>query len=270
MPIIKPGMWAPGLRRQDPQARGLVALYPMWEGAGSQVQDVVDGGGRLNGTGASGLWVVGNRGPELNFNEATPDRVAAGTELNVGDLTIAAWVRPNQPSGSGYVISKNLDSNSQFSYALLANATGPRWHVLLSSDGTSLTNMAGPNTYVDNVWQHVAITYQTGIGTTWYQNGQFAGFDATFTGSIFQGAGRVTIGARWDSSAVEYRFGIRGGIESVAVYTRVLIPFEIKDLFNNPNRLITPEPLQLGDVGVAGFIPYPHPLLNNMTGGMAV
>jgi hypothetical protein len=87
MPLAKPT--APVLQRDLSRTRGLVAGYPLFEGAGNSVADLGPRNNRASLTATS--WVGSPFGSALSFNGSTSTLQSNATfpAIDAGDFTIA-------------------------------------------------------------------------------------------------------------------------------------------------------------------------------------
>jgi len=251
---IKPGMWAPGLNRQDPLARGLVGYWPMWEGAGSQVQDIVDTSGRLAGTINGATWIDSSRGRALDFGSSKtvsiPDTPALG-----GDLSITFWVEPSSTSANQYI--SDFSGGNEFACILgyqngYYNVFGGTYPISVDPVRSQIPASGA------GIWDFVCWT-KTGNILRGYVNGRLEKSGTITAGDMVPSAG-VTLGRNTANP-------FTGALSSYTLYDRALSSNEIKQLYNNPYRLITPFRRRFN---ISGFTPYPHPILPSMTGGMVV
>jgi len=108
---------------------GLVAYWPLDEGAGNSTSDVTGNGsnGTLNG---GPVWAEGKMGGALNF-DGDDDYVDCGNapvlDFGTGDWTVSAWIKvATTPSGDVTIFGKGGDHTS-------AELPGVRYQLMLDS-----------------------------------------------------------------------------------------------------------------------------------------
>ncbi len=219
----KPEPHGYGINWGDPQARGLKAYYPLWAGAGSQVQDLVDPAGRLAGTiGGSGwVWAIGKDGQSLQNNGAG-DEITFTALPSMTDWTCAlrADIRTNSSALFGVVNRANSNSSlmtirpSLGMFVYLGSTAKEVWTPPI---GTGL---------------HTFVTQRQGTNVLGWIDGQL--------GSIVDSTGLTFDWPSMDSLVKNWITPIDISVFSVAIWDRALATSEIKDFSENPYRLITP------------------------------
>jgi len=158
--------------------------------------------------------------------------VADAASLDCTSLTVAAWVKLDATwAAVGYVLAKCEDDGSEYSYGFGCSATLKPF-LLVSDDGAAGTAETANAAISASVWHHLACTYAAGGTYALYVDGAVVASDGTGADAgCHVGTGRVTVGARWDStevaSAVEE---FKGKIGGVRVWNRALSAQEIREL----------------------------------------
>jgi hypothetical protein len=173
----------------------------------------------------------------------------AGTVMNTSAYTKALWLKRVKLSGS--------------SHNILSSTTTTGYHVLYSggSAGNRVTafhlgqavKVADPDTLVDGVWYHYAVTYQASDGTMiMYRNGvQVAsGTAPAFTDqTLMVGSFTGAVNNQWE-----------GFLDDVRIYNHVLSPEQIAALYQLGSpaaaSTIVPEETERGDVWAARVTPF--------------
>ncbi len=231
-----------------PYYNGLVAEWRMDDCAWVSAGDVTDSSGNsLDGSpnGSADTTSFGKtcRAGVFNGTDAYVTIPAGADELDItGDISISLWFYPN-----------NLDSNlltNRFNFA--GNEHG--YHLQTKADGTVLwaSHDASINandncialstgTITQSQWNHIVVTKADGSTTVnFYINGSSAGTDTISRGTIsYTGADtRRWIGAGYDSytnGQDNWLFGeaqyTDGKIDEVMVFSRVLSPSDIQDIY---------------------------------------
>ncbi|WP_218136248.1 LamG-like jellyroll fold domain-containing protein [Nonomuraea jiangxiensis] len=208
-----------------PAVPGLVAAYPMNEGAGTAVGDTSGLGN--TGTVTSTAWTTGGRfGNALSFNGSSswvtvPD--SPSLRLTNG-MTLQAWVRPAGVTSWRTVIMKQHAGG--LAYVLAAGSDTNRPHVTIQTT-TTLGDLGAPAQLPLNTWSHLAATYD-GSALRLYVNGIQVAQTAR-TGNIRADNAPLRIGG--NSVWGEYFSGL---IDEVRVYNRALTPAQIQTDMNTP------------------------------------
>lgn len=225
----KPSPHGYGVNSEDPLADDVVANWPMQEGAGLKVQDVVSGNGSLDGTNSGVTWVASDRWPAISLNGSS-DNVAIDSRIlpdiqALTNLTVAAWVN---------FIN---DGNLKVIFSTLGGGTnGWRWavnnteQVLLRSGGATIqadTDLSA----VSGTWQHLAFTSDADRNVVFYLNGQPDGTD-TATAPGVSG-----LNPRIGTDGANFYTGQIGGL---VMHRRALRASEVKEMFERPFRMIRP------------------------------
>ncbi len=166
------------------------------------------------------------------------DRVAVAdsASLRVSAVTIAAWVKVD--AAIGYVLAKCEDwaVGGKMSYILYIAGTR-QIQLIISDDGdppASFETTVGALSL--GTWHHVVATFEEtdGIGAGTYHiyvDGVLVASDGGGAeASIHIGIGRVTIGARWDSSIGGTASEFQGLLDDVMVFNRVWSAQEVYDV----------------------------------------
>lgn len=201
----------------------LVALWNCDEGAGGLLGDTSDHD--FHGTLSQGAtWAEGRHGGALSL-DGTTGHVAA-VNLPLGrELTIAAWIRPDNLTGDRAIIGETGGYTFKTRGTSLCFTTpGIRDHVYAAG-------------LVLGQWQHVAVTFQAELtnGCTFYLNGQLAGV--------------VNASAKNSSSNVTWigrnQWGqyFAGRLDDIRVYRTVLSAAEVQALYANTPPVFTQNPL---------------------------
>lgn len=191
-------------------------------------------------TRAGAVQCNGPGGLALSF-DGTDDalNIADAASLDCEAVTVAAWVKLDATwAAVGHILAKCEDSGSQYSYGFGCDANA-KPVLAISDDGAAGTAETADDAVSKAVWHHVVGTYEetdgVGAGTyLLYVDGVLVASDGTGADeSIHAGTGRVTVGARWDSTAVaEAVEEFKGLIGGVRVWNRVLGAQEIHDLYS--------------------------------------
>ena len=186
-------------------------------------------------------FVAGKIDDAFSFNTADADvRIPASPSLNVGTgggFTLEAWINPADTTARGPIFEWNdgvtgwgahwwIDpgqSGGSPAGLLYANIvdSGGGWHQFNSS----------PGAVINNVFQHVALTYDKSSGVaTMYRNGAVVGqanlgsFTPHTSSDLY--LGRRVIGAPGDTAT------FAGSMDDAALYSRALSQSEIQAIYD--------------------------------------
>ena len=184
------------------------------EGEGTTAQDASGNGnhGTLMNMATETCWVGGKIGKALEF-DGSDDYVDCGDDASLDitdEITIEAWVNPT--SGTGYIISKNIDSATDNQYAIYWDGD----QVMYYPSGTPISAV---NSVPTGAWTHIVFT-RTGTTGQFYINGVASGSPAACT--MYSRATSVNIGRRKPGN-----FYFNGSIDDVAIYARALSANEV-------------------------------------------
>lgn len=152
---------------------GLVVYFAFEEGKGGVVKDLSDTGndGKLEGdTG----WTKGKFGGAVSFGGKNGlVRVEHSKSLEFTDaITISAWFRPTLKAGPGtwqLIAAKGPDVKEFFE--ILVHPDGFIWMGWLLSGGRVVPPQS-PHNVKPDIWQHVAISFESGKWWTVYLDGE--------------------------------------------------------------------------------------------------
>jgi hypothetical protein len=153
-------------------------------------------------------------------------------DIQTNKLTLTAWIKPAKTMGT-YVIQKEtlINSNGDLTegggpFSLDIFPGTPR--ALVYGVDKSFVMVTGTSTIQQNVWQHLALTWD-GSTANLYYNGQLEATEP-FAQPIMKTNGNVYIGAyKWTFPTASFR----GQIDNVRIYNRALTKSEIGSLYNN-------------------------------------
>jgi hypothetical protein len=137
----------------------------------------------------------------VGFSEADGAyaRVADHALLDItGALTITAWIKPKDASGTLGIVSKDSGSSGSYGYRFSWDGPTDKLRFEISSDGTAKTTANSTVTAGITVdeWHHVAMVYDpTSTNVKFFKNGvQVGGAVGSLPASIFVNTRQLTIG----------------------------------------------------------------------------
>ena len=159
--------------------------------------------------------------------DGTNDSIQIPTSYNLeitGNMTISAWIKSSSSStGSTKIINKRNASSSNFDFFLDTGGTRLKFY-----DGTD--NIASDISITLGVWNHVAITIQSGVtnGSVFYVNGVAQATNLpTFT--IASNTAPLVVGASFGRNSAFFN----GEISNVSIFNSSLSASNIITLYNN-------------------------------------
>lgn len=209
----------------------LVHAYPMDEGSGSNVTDVVGGADGTFGGAGTPAWVAGQSGTALNFDGDAFVIMGNATsfEQNQGG-TVMAWMRPDQATGvqaEGGIWRKGSDGEGYSYlqvYAIDQIEAGVKSE--LYSTGGQVRLSDGPPPPLPGQWNHIAVSWQSGGTAISYRNGQPAGGPEIMPGPLHTTAGLFSIGGDHTIPSAHGRH-FHGIIDEVKIFNRFMSGDEV-------------------------------------------
>lgn len=217
-----------------PQAKGLVLLHDY--ATDPRASDL--SGNKNNGNLVNSPDIVGGKfGNALSLNGSTQGiTVSESTSLDItgNEISLGAWVYPTASSSYQMLVGKDVSASSrQYAIYLTENNTS-RLYVALSgvTPGNVGRNYDLSIPWVVNKWNHVFVTYKSGVGGAIYINGRVA-YSSGWTGTISHLASNVHIGFEGSDNT----YYVSGRISEARIYNRWLSEAEVLDLYTNPRAL---------------------------------
>jgi alkaline phosphatase D len=209
-------------------------------------------------SGATAGAVAGQFGNAADFDRAASQYAFTGGDVlsPASDYTYSAWFNINVDDITGgdryFVLETSLGDAPSGDAAWTASIGLRETGGDVAQIFTHPSAAVGTTTYVANMWNHIAVTFDAGGGTTGgiinaYLNGSatpFATLDdvatSTAVGGLVIGGHRAGTGRNFD-----------GQIDDVAFWDTVLSPAEILSLQTNTAANVIPEPSTSGFVALA-------------------
>ncbi|MBU4482083.1 LamG domain-containing protein, partial [Patescibacteria group bacterium] len=145
--------------------------------------------------------------------------VADSNTLDVSQITLIGWIKPDISNVAGAVIEKVSTYGIRLSSGkmnFVATTQNNAWSFAATNSATTMSS---------GIWYHVAITYD-GTTARYYLNGSADGTDTSRTGDLVASTQPVKIGL--DTNSIYFN----GFIDNLAIYNRVLSPTEILTAYN--------------------------------------
>jgi subtilisin-like proprotein convertase family protein len=145
--------------------------------------------------------------------------------LNVDNVTVAGWVRPNDIIRDGTPLAaKGMSGNEAWGLDFIGSS--PHLFFYISGKQYSCQAAAPVNL---NAWTHVAGMYD-GVTIKLYINGELANSCPASVGNLDKNTEAVTIGAR-QRGVGSYDKNFNGAIDDIRLYRRAISANEVKELF---------------------------------------
>jgi hypothetical protein len=210
----------------------LLAYWPLDTGA----SDIAGG---YHGTLSNGAFIntPGRYGAGCLELDGTNDYVALGDPAGLqitGQITIAAWVKPDATNGLRNIVNKGHDNsttpNGEITLRINAGAYQTGYWAGSAGSVIAAGPASGANSAAADIgtWHHLAGVWD---GATWrlYRDGVQIASAASATGAVTVPTVGWAIGAR--GTGTERFFD--GQIDEVRIYNRGLSALEINSLYNN-------------------------------------
>ena len=203
----------------------LLLLYRMnetlWNSTAGEVRDD-SGNGRHGRSYGAAVTTGDGRYYRAGVFDGSNDYVTTPLVLDQSatgpGVTVEGWVYPTVNSSSYKYLFSTDNGGSDWGLALY----GANWYV---SNGTSAVNTGQAALF--NTWQHLAVSFQPGVGVKLYRNGALIWSNATI--SYDSSSAALTIGRQGNYN--QYYFP--GRIDDLAVYNRPLTLTEIQQNYQN-------------------------------------
>lgn len=239
--IVKPLQWW-DYRRDDPQADGLLAYFALWEGAGSEADNLVGGdSSTLNGP----TWVASDRGGALaydgggNTHLLLPQAIAAGLG-GARAVTVSCLARRSILSSARDVLV-DLTRNGTASKVFFEFQAADTIRLGGRSDGVdSFQSVVTTTTWADGKWHLLTGVFDiAGDDLLIYVDGvqQPTTGSPAFNSTTFDAAvgDRQTVG-----TAASFTNGFLGEMSTLGIWLRALPAAEIEEQSDKPFQIITP------------------------------
>lgn len=223
------------MNRGSLQAKGLVAWWPLAAGKSSLAIELARGNhGTLTnfGTSSTSGWVGGYGGGSCLAFDGTNDFVTASPAVQTWPFTLAGWALTTNTGATATMISlcRTGTTNSWARIVMSGGAGAQVFNIGNNAggqqDGTATGNLA------NNVWYHIAVTFDASFNWRYYRNGVAAG-NGTFSSFSWNALTATALGTLRFSSDLQFW---PGRLEDWRVYDRVLSAAEIYALFDPDTR----------------------------------
>lgn len=203
----------------------LIAHWPMDEGDGSSVVDIVGGfDGTIQGEVA---WTQGMFGSAIEFPGTTGNYVDCGNiDLNIGsNFTLACWLKAPETTTYHDLFGKGPKDAGHFELYLEGSTGGGRLDGDVAAYIPDLGDFYSNIKVDDDTWHHIAWTYD---GTTLicYVDGGDTGMKTwTVSGSVAAESAAFKIGCLADTTNP-----FNGQLDDVAIFSRALSQAEVQTI----------------------------------------
>jgi hypothetical protein len=162
---------------------------------------------------------------------------------NLNEVTIMAWARVSSfPAGMDHVIMSS-DRGNPLVFDLYIDQNRGLLGQIMDGSGNPVGSAASANlVYTQSSWAHIALTYQNGIQSQIFLNGNAVGTTPFFSpGTCNLGGKSYTIGASGNMvSPFILSDRMNGAIDDVRIYKRALSAVQIQDIMSATPALSIP------------------------------
>ena len=204
--------------------KNTVAVWLFEEGSGKVVKDASGNGHDGEFTGSL-QWVKARYGTGLEFpGDGSGYIVVDSTKkLELETLSIEAWVKVKEPTDKWQgILCKQEVGCTDRNYGIWVQVNQKVLHAQIGANGACAFNMNGTMEITDNVWHHLAFTYDGDMGRL-YVDGRLE-TEKPNTNS-FQSTAPITIGV----PNVDNTNGLLGVIEEIRISNIARTQNEIKE-----------------------------------------
>ena len=234
-----PSLNLPGLvlDRAHPLSRGLVGWWPMNEGGGIRINDLVNGNYGTFGTGivpsATAGWAGGALGRSVG-TDASDDIIAVPHSPALaltGDMTISVWLYTRNAAGATYqAFSSKGVVGIGYASPWIAMIWTDATIIISYGNGVGAANTWSTGTVPSNQWFNLVIT-RKGSAITFYKNGAQLGTAGDIGAQAVTDAGTAyLIGGRTPGTL----YGMNGWQCHHRLYSRAIGVSEIAQLYADP------------------------------------
>ncbi|MFW5889780.1 MAG: LamG-like jellyroll fold domain-containing protein [Marinilabiliaceae bacterium] len=173
--------------------QGLYSLWPLDEASGDIAEDLAFG----RDAKVMATWQVSRDGKSLSFDGASHALAQTGSMVmdKEDDFSIEFWFKGAQPDSDACLFSNGTGTGDENPNSWLILATNRGTLQVVNNDRSFEINDVN---YMDNQWQHFALTVNRLGNLSAYMNGELV---HTRSASDFEGfaASQMVLGARWDN-----------------------------------------------------------------------
>jgi len=214
-----------------------IAQWKMDEKTGSTIND--DSGNNNIGTFGTGssapTWVQGKIGSALNF-DGSKQYISINDNSTLKpntSITVESWFNPANKTATGQrIVSKTEGSGYQLSLNETSVCGSTNLCFTLNLSGTYYTATYPVSNLSNNVWYHVAGTYD-GNTVKLFLNGSSVGTTSTIVNSINQSTVPLCIGSEPSATVCNNQGGnFSGKIDQVRIYNYARTPAQIAYDYN--------------------------------------
>jgi hypothetical protein len=212
-----------------------IIYFSMDDVDGSTVND--GSGYGNNGTATGATFVTGIYENAANF-DASEERITVSdsASLDIPNVTVAAWVKQEDGSPSGYdaiVMRPRSAPNQTEEHFFLGTTNGDEYTFFVSKGGSySDTTLGDGATLTQNEWTHLVGTYD-GSNVVIYKNGVQIDTAAFAQGDLSAQDEDIYIGLETNDGGSTYTGEFGGEIDEVKIWNYALSSSEVLDLYNS-------------------------------------
>lgn len=241
----------------SPQSRGLVACYPLWEGGGDIVRNIVSNQFHCDVVNNSLSWkAVQQRGNTPDFSASEALRTAVGNfplSITGYPFTLAGWMFRDTNADFQTIVDLGGSGSTSINQAIGVDQSGGNdFPYLFSRSGGDI--FAPDNvTIAQYMWHLIIGVFASANSRTLYVNGKFRFTNTTNVG--FGTTDRIGIGCLVDSSISSFS---QSPLKHICIWNRALPAGEALRLYLPQSRwdVIRPKHSAIGkSITVGGIQP---------------
>jgi hypothetical protein len=154
--------------------------------------------------------------------------LGSGVVIGTGDCAVSLWFKANSTGSNQYILVWGATADSKPGIRL--HLDGADDLLATFGNGVGRATLEKEGTYADGNWHHVVVMFDRDGNMTMAIDGVDTGESA----SISALTGNITCGSKTISASVS---GINGDLSKIAVFSGLLTPTEIAELYNSGNGI---------------------------------
>lgn len=216
-----------------PIERGMIAYFPLDEGAGNMVKDAMSS---LTCLAQNIDWGDGMKGNAIVFTgKDSYAKMFCPISLKNTDYSLEAWIKPEGMAGLQYILGPDNYQRQMLAvnYSYPTPGKGVSGRLVIkhrtwaeSYDASNVELQSAIIEFKEGKWYHVVGTFSAKSGMTLYLNGKIVGINTNL--KTQSGMGLYYIGASGSNKSKPATGCFQGSIDEVKIYNRELSYGEVK------------------------------------------
>jgi len=156
----------------NPSTSGLIAFWPMWEGSGTELEDIVNAGAKFDLTGHS--WTTGRDGIEPavylanSGGEGVGSGYTSGFMDTVASFSVMVWYKATTSTGTA---ARLLERGANDDWAMNFGDGS----LVVFQDSVNVIGRSATTDTSDNAWHSTAVTWEDNVALILYTDGSAEG-----------------------------------------------------------------------------------------------